>query len=152
MISLTAGCRVPEVQRVPGAVPEPTREIDMADILLIDDMNLVRGAIRTVLTRGGHAVTEAANGEAGIALLKSRRFDLVVTDVLMPGCDGNDVVMFLDTLSERPPVLSISGGATGIPADEALRWSRKKADAVMVKPFVNHELLATVRHLLAGRA
>ena len=41
---------------------------------------------------------------------------------------------------------------TGIPADEALRWSRKKADAVMVKPFVNHELLATVRHLLAGRA
>jgi CheY-like chemotaxis protein len=85
-------------------------------------------------------------------MLKSRRFDLVVTDVLMPGRDGNDVVTFLNALPERPPMLSISGGAAGIPADEALRLSREKADAVMVKPFVNHEFLAAVRYLLAGRA
>ena len=124
----------------------------MADILLIDDMNLVRGAIKAVLTRGGHTVTEARTGEAGIALLKSRPFDLVITDVFMPERDGNDVIMFLDAMLERPPVLSISGGATGIPADEALRLSRGKANAAMTKPFVNHELLSIVHHLLGGRA
>jgi two-component system chemotaxis response regulator CheY len=121
----------------------------VADILLIDDMNLVRGAIKTVLSRAGHAVTEAASGETGLELLKSRRFDLVVTDILMPGADGNAVVMFLDGMPDRPPVLSISGGGTGIPAEEALRLSKQKADAVMTKPFINHELLTTVDNLVA---
>jgi len=124
----------------------------VADILLIDDMNLVRGAIKAVLTRGGHAVTEAITGETGIALLQSSRFDLVITDVLMPGRDGNDVIMFLDAMVERPPILSISGGATGIPADEALRLSRTKASAVLTKPFINDELLSTVEQLLGGQA
>ena len=113
-------------------------------------MNLVRGAIHAILTRAGHTVTEAPTGEAGIGLLKKQRFDLVVTDVLMPGTDGNEVLMFLDAMTNRPPILSISGGATGIPAEEALRLSREKADAVMTKPFVNHELLSAVDHLLAA--
>ena len=124
----------------------------MAEILLIDDMALVRGAITAILTRGGHSVTEAKTAAAGIALLRRRRFDLVITDVLMPERDGNDVVLFLDAMAERPPVLSISGGATGIPAIEALRLSRERASAVMTKPFVNRELLATVDQLLSVRA
>jgi CheY-like chemotaxis protein len=125
----------------------------VADILLIDDMNLVRGAIMTILSRAGHTVTEASSGEAGLELLKSRRFDLVVTDILMPGTDGNEVVMFLDGMRDRPPVLSVSGGGTGIPAEEALLLSKQKADAVLTKPFVNRELLATIDSLVAaGRA
>jgi CheY-like chemotaxis protein len=125
----------------------------VADILLIDDMNLVRGAIKTILSRAGHTVTEAPTGKAGLELLKSQRFDLVVTDILMPGTDGNEVVMFLDGMRDRPPVLSISGGGTGMPPDEALLLSKQKADAVMTKPFVNGELLATVDGLVAaGRA
>jgi DNA-binding response OmpR family regulator len=123
---------------------------DVADILLIDDMSLVRGAIKTVLSRAGHTVTEAATGEAGLQWLMSRRFDLVVTDILMPGADGNEIVLFLDGMRNRPPVLSISGGGSGIPAAEALRMSKQKADAVMTKPFVNHELLATVDSLVAA--
>ena len=122
----------------------------MADILLIEDMNLVRGAIKAVLTRAGHVVTEARGGEIGLELLKSRRFDLVVTDVLMPGIDGNAVVMHLKDMPERPAVLSISGGGRGMTAHEALLLSRQKADAVMTKPFVNHELLATVEALVGA--
>lgn len=124
----------------------------MADILLIDDMNLVRRAIRTVLARAGHSVTEAPTGEAGLELLKSRRFDLVVTDIIMPGTDGNAIVMFLDSMQNRPPVLSISGGSTAMPAEQTLLLSKRKADAVMTKPFVNQELLATVENLIAVRA
>jgi DNA-binding response OmpR family regulator len=120
----------------------------LADILLIEDMNLVRGAIKAVLTRAGHTVTEARGGDIGLELLKSRRFDLVVTDVLMPGTDGNAIVTHLQGMPDRPSVLSISGGGHGIGAHEALMLSRQKADAVMTKPFVNHELLATVEALV----
>jgi two-component system response regulator HydG len=76
----------------------------------------------------------------------------VVTDIIMPGTDGNAVLMFLDSMGERPPVLSISGGATGVPAEQALLLSKRKADAVMTKPFVNGEFLATVDSLIAARA
>jgi CheY-like chemotaxis protein len=122
----------------------------VADVLLIDDMNLVRGAIKAILARAGHAVTEALGGDAGIALLKKQKFDLVVTDMIMPDHDGADVLGFLQTMPKRPPVLAMSGGSSDIPADEALRLARAQADAVMPKPFDNRELIATVDRLLAG--
>jgi DNA-binding response OmpR family regulator len=123
----------------------------VADILLIDDMNLVRGAIKAILTRAGHRVTEARNGETGLELLRTQRFDLLITDVLMPGTDGNDIIMHLQAMPDRPPILSISGGGSGISAEQALLLSREKADAAMTKPFVNHELLAAVDALVGSR-
>ncbi len=125
----------------------------MANVLIIDDMNLVRGAIKAILTRAGHAVTEATGGEAGIAMLQSQRFDLVVTDMIMPGQDGGDVMTFLRSMNQRPPILAVSGGSSDVSADEALHLAREQADAVMPKPFDNHELVATVDRLLeAARA
>jgi CheY-like chemotaxis protein len=123
----------------------------VADVLLIDDMNLVRGAIKAILTRAGHSVSEAVGGEAAISLLAKQRFDLVVTDMIMPGQDGGDVITFLHTMRDRPPILAISGGNSDLSTEEALRLAREQADAVMPKPFDNHELVATVNRLL-GRA
>jgi CheY-like chemotaxis protein len=120
----------------------------LAKVLLIDDMSLVRGAIKAILTRAGHAVTEALGGDAGIALLKEEKFDLVVTDMIMPDQDGGDVLSFLQTMPNRPPVLAMSGGNSDVAADEALRLAREQADAVMPKPFENRELVATVDRLL----
>ena len=122
----------------------------MADVLLIDDMNLVRGAIKTILTRAGHAVTEASGGEAGISLLQKQRFDLVVTDMIMPDQDGSDVMSFLHSMGNRPPILAILVGNSDVSADEALQLARERADAAMQKPFDNRELVATVDKLLAG--
>jgi CheY-like chemotaxis protein len=120
----------------------------MADVLLIDDMNLVRGAIKAILTRAGHSVTEAVGGEAAIALLGKQRFDLVITDMIMPGQDGGDVMTYLQTMGNRPPILAISGGNSDVSAEEALRLAREQADAAMPKPFDNNELVATVDKLL----
>ena len=120
----------------------------MAAVLLIDDMNLVRGAVKSILTRAGHAVTEAAGGEAGISMLQNQPFDLVVTDMIMPDQDGCDVLSFLKDMPNRPPVLAMSGGSSDVSADEALQLARAQADAVMPKPFDNRELIATVEKLL----
>jgi CheY-like chemotaxis protein len=120
----------------------------VAAVLLIDDMNLVRGAVKSILTRAGHAVTEAAGGEAGISMLQNQPFDLVVTDMIMPHQDGCDVLSFLKDMPNRPPVLAMSGGNSDVSADEALQLARAQADAVMPKPFDNRELIATVEKLL----
>lgn len=124
----------------------------MANILLIDDMAGVRRTVSAVLKRAGHAVTEADDGGAGLQLLKSGRFDLVITDMLMPKHDGMEVLLFLEQQSNPPKVLAISGGGSQVSADEAFMLARSKADATLAKPFDNAELLAVVDKLLKVEA
>ena len=120
----------------------------MANILLIDDMKGVRRTVSAVLKRAGHTIVEADDGGAGLELLKSQRFDLVITDMLMPQHDGMEVLLFLEQQSNRPRVLAISGGGSQVSADEAFMLARSKADATLAKPFDNAELLAVVDRLL----
>ncbi len=120
----------------------------MADILLIDDMPAVRRSIAAVLRGAGHAVTEADDGEAGLALAQSRRFDLVVTDILMPKRDGTAVVMALAEATARPKLLAISGGSGALSETDALRLASLKADATLAKPFENTDLLSVVDRLV----
>jgi two-component system chemotaxis response regulator CheY len=120
----------------------------MAQILLIDDMKGVRRAVSAVLKRAGHTIVEADDGGVGLELLKSQRFDLVITDMLMPQHDGMEVLLFLEQQSNRPKVLAISGGGSQVSADEAFMLARSKADATLAKPFDNADLLAAVDRLL----
>lgn len=124
----------------------------MTEILLIDDMAGVRRAVVAMLKRAGHTVTATESGSEGLAMLKTRRFDLVVTDMLMPGTDGADVLSYLETLPNRPRVIAISGGGAGLSAEGALRLARIKADAFLEKPFDSDELLAAVDKLLVKSA
>jgi DNA-binding response OmpR family regulator len=120
----------------------------MANILLIEDMEGVRKAVSVALRRAGHAVTEATDGGSGIEELRQRSFDLVVTDILMPETDGNEVLMFLDGLPKRPPVVALSGGGSRMTSDTALLLAKRKADALLHKPFDYGELVDLVGRLL----
>jgi CheY-like chemotaxis protein len=120
----------------------------MAEILVVDDMEDVRKTIGSMLRRGGHSVTAAANGIKAIALLERQRFDLVVTDILMPEGDGTEIIIFLDTMPNRPRILAMSGGGSQLSPELALLMARAKADAVLTKPFESSELIATVERLL----
>ncbi len=121
----------------------------MAKILVIDDVADIREGLNAVLTQEGHTITEAKDGAEGIAKLGSGQFDLVITDIMMPEQDGTEVIMYLEDRTPRPLVLAISGGAAKVPAYMALHLARLKADATMMKPFRNDELLDKVRTLLA---
>jgi CheY-like chemotaxis protein len=120
----------------------------MASILLIDDMPAVRRAIAAVLRGAGHSVSEAPDGAAGLAKAGEQRFDLIVTDILMPDIDGTTVVMEITARAERPRVLAISGGSGALSETDALRLASLKADATLAKPFANADLLAVVDRLL----
>jgi CheY-like chemotaxis protein len=121
----------------------------MANILLIEDMEGVRKAVSVALRRAGHVVTEATDGARGIEALRQRSFDVVVTDILMPETDGNEVLMFLDGLPKRPPVVALSGGGSRMTSDTALLLAKQKADALLHKPFSYGELVDVVGRLAA---
>lgn len=119
----------------------------MSKILLIDDMPAVRSAISAVLRKGGHDVTESDDGSDGLNRTKQERFDIVITDIMMPTTDGTDVVMALKAQAGSPPVIAMSGGGAGIPAETALGVANELADATLKKPFENEDLLRAVDSL-----
>lgn len=120
----------------------------MAKVLVIDDVADIREGVAAVLAADGHSVTEAKDGAEGISKLTGNAFDLVITDIMMPEKDGTEVIMHLEAQASRPRVLAISGGAPNVPAYMALHLARLKADATLMKPFRNDELLEKVRALL----
>jgi CheY-like chemotaxis protein len=120
----------------------------VTEILLIDDMAGVRRAVTAMLKRAGHNVTAADGGSQGLELLKSHRYDIVITDMLMPGTDGADVLSELGSMPNRPRVIAISGGGAGLSAESALRLARIEADAFLEKPFDTGDLLAAIDKLL----
>lgn len=125
----------------------------MARVLIVEDSAAVRMALAEVVAALGHTVEQAPDGRAAIETLQTERFDLVITDVLMPEADGVEVIKALRALDRGTRVLAVSGGAPNLPASYALRMTEMfNADAVLYKPFLNEELEATVIRLLADSA
>jgi CheY-like chemotaxis protein len=123
----------------------------MASILVIDDVPAVLLSVKIVLEGAGHQVTGAENGSLGLDLLGSGNFDVVITDIWMPGSTGAEVIRAARARSSRARFLVITGG------DPNLRATQKHApspqnyggDAVLLKPFEKVELLSAVARLLA---
>ena len=81
-------------------------------ILLIDDEAIALSNLSHVLTREGYAVTACKSGEAGLAAMQTIDFDLVLTDLQMPGIDGMAVLAHIRTTTPDVPVIMITGHAT----------------------------------------
>jgi len=124
----------------------------MARIIVIDDDEAVRGAIRRALERMQHEVLEADDGASGLQLLADTGADLVITDIFMPGQDG--IVTVRQIRKEYPGVkiIAISGGDTSGRMD--LRQDAKLlgAAATLAKPFELEDLVRTVAAVLGSTA
>lgn len=116
----------------------------MANILLIEDMDGVRATIAMILTRAGHNVVTSADGGEGLRRATNEKYDLIISDILMPHVDGGEVIATLKSDQPDTPVLAISGGGSGVSVEEALRVAKEMADAVLRKPFSRDELLNAV--------
>ena len=95
------------------AKPEPSSEWSGGgSILLVEDEDMVRAVAERALTRAGYTVTSCADGEEGLtAVEQGGAFDLVVSDVVMPGLDGPAMAREIRKLKPQLPVLFMSGYA-----------------------------------------
>lgn len=107
-------------------------------------------SLQANLVSGGHDVTCATDGITGLRLIFDTMFDLVVTDIWMPGLNGVDVISRGRARSPGTRFLAITGGdPEGSAAPSVTGVKNFGADAVLVKPFVRAALLAAVTALLS---
>jgi CheY-like chemotaxis protein len=118
-------------------------------ILLVDDDDLSRGTIHTMLERAGHQVVSTASGSEALSLFRADPPSLVITDLIMPDTDGLELIQELKKADPSVRVLAISGGGR-VNANEYLTVARKfGAVGVLAKPFSNQELKEAIATAVA---
>src|SRR5512139_3951109 len=93
----------------------------MSRILVIDDDETVRDVLRSFLTGEGFHVVLAEDGEAGIALIREEKFDVVLTDLVMPQVSGMEVLKEAATICPDTPVIMMTAFAAVETAVEAMK-------------------------------
>ena len=118
----------------------------MASILIIDDEEIIRALLRSVLEAAGYEVTEATNGREGLELYRHRPTDLVITDIVMPELNGLDMLLELTREFLDAKVIAISGaGEEKNVLDVAKLLGARQT---FQKPFSVPDLLGAVRYEL----
>ena len=119
----------------------------MARILLVEDDDNARKALRRILERAGFIITEAANGSEALQFYHAMPVDLVITDILMPERDGLETIMALRKVVSDVKIIAISGGG-GINMDVLSVAKQLGACCAFHKPVDIRELLVAVYKLL----
>jgi DNA-binding NtrC family response regulator len=122
----------------------------MARILVIDDEQHIRIIIQELLTREGHLVNLAYNGEEGMKLAARTTYDLVITDVVMPEKDGLEVLMELKQLVPLVRIIVMTGGGDRLNIHDLLTMAKLLgANRVLPKPLDFDKLPGVVAEVLA---
>ncbi len=120
----------------------------MQRILAIDDEKSMRELLAHVLKRAGYRVTTAANGETGCELFEMDVYDLVISDISMPGISGLDVLRRVHESSPDTPVILITAYGSKETAIEAVKLG---AFDYFEKPFNVEEVRTRVHNALAQK-
>ena len=117
-------------------------------VLLIEDEPNIAEAIRFILSRDGWRVSMQGDGLGAAERVRAERPDLVILDLMLPGCSGLEVVEAIraDPETGATPVLMLTAKGQGRDREAA---ERAGVDRFMTKPFSNADMLASVRELVA---
>ncbi len=114
-------------------------------ILVVDDEEVVRRVLVTLLeTEGFHAI-EAADAKSCLHVVYEQKPDLVLLDILMPDRDGRDVCRLLRDIDSHLPIIMLTALSQ---EDEKVGRLADGADDYVTKPFHNEELIARIRAVL----
>ena len=118
-------------------------------ILIAEDESVVRDVVRVTLEMNGHEVFVAANGRDALDIVERdhERFDLVLTDVIMPQMGGKELAAHLVSRSPATKILFMSGYT-----DDGLMYGDlERGTAFLEKPFTPDTLILSVNDLLAEK-
>ena len=119
-----------------------------AKILLIEDDAGIVMTLRRLLREEGYEVVVETRGDTGLGRARHEEFDVVVTDMKLPGLNGLDLVRELHTLKPRLPIILMTAHGTTETAIEAIKSG---AYDYLLKPFDMPELLALVAKAITSR-
>jgi DNA-binding response OmpR family regulator len=117
-----------------------------ATILVVDDEPMVLGFLTGTLSRQGYRVVQAESGAQALRMCKDRghTIDLILTDVVMPGLNGKDLVDAIRGLGLDPKTLFMSGFTRDVAAETGVTdWA-----SFIQKPFTPTQLVGKVREVL----
>jgi two-component system response regulator PilR (NtrC family) len=117
-------------------------------ILVVDDEEIMRDILETLLKREGYDVRLASSGEEGLELARSVPFDAAIVDIMMPGINGIETLDELKRIDEDLAVLIITAYAS---VESAISAMKNGAFDYITKPFKNDEVLVVVRNALERR-
>lgn len=123
-------------------LPQPAR------ILIVDDDDGIRRLMRRVLSRSGHECVEAANARAARRLLEEQAFELILTDMTMPGDSGLELLRDLRETHPDVATIMVTARDDRALADAALDLG---ASGYVVKPFGINEIITNVSNALRRR-
>jgi two-component system chemotaxis response regulator CheY len=119
----------------------------MASILAVDDSASMRQMVTFTLKGAGYEVVEAADGQDALQLAKSKKVDLVLTDINMPKMDGIALIRALRGLPQYKftPILTLTTEST---SDKKQEGKAAGATGWIVKPFNPEQLLTVIKKVL----
>lgn len=121
-------------------------------VLIADASADTRQPLRQALDAAGFVVTEAGNGVDAIAALSGHAFDVVVTDLWMPGVDGIAVIQSIRRIASEVAIFVVTGGGPGLSIASAATlaqvWGARK---VYVRPFDIDDLIGEIEALFPAR-
>ena len=122
----------------------------MAHILVVEDDVQFRQMLLDMLQQDGHQLASAGDGAQALKLLATARPDLIITDILMPGMDGVELIMALSKQDDATPMIAMSGGRRSITAEFNLDSAALLGvKATLAKPFSRADLRAAIEQALA---
>jgi two-component system, NtrC family, sensor kinase len=128
------------VPAAPPAAPPPTANRPL-QIMVVDDEAPVRTVVAQILARAGHTVTQASDGLDALARSDHERWDLIISDVTMPGLDGPNLIMQLRARGITTPVILMTGR---LDSDGMAHAQGSDPIKVLAKPFDRTTLLTMV--------
>ncbi len=138
-----------KIPKCEGVVCEQKREESLsqdqkkATILVVEDEEDVRELLKDILTDGGHTVEFAPDGQKGIELFQGKKFDMVFTDLGMPGMSGWQVAEQIKKINKNTPVVLITGWEV---QEKGRELKKSGVDMVVKKPFRVNEILDLVQN------
>jgi two-component system, OmpR family, response regulator len=119
--------------------------MNTGDLLVVDDEHFLRDAVATLLNSLGFTVTSAGTGTEALRLARSRPFDLLILDVMLPDLDGFEIVQRLRRDRNQVPVIFLTAKDT---REDKVAGLTMGGDDYITKPFHLDELTARVRTVL----
>ena len=117
-------------------------------VLVIDDEEIMREILETLLTREGYDVRLASSGAEGLEMARALAFDAAIVDIMMPGLDGIATLDELKRIDEDLAVVIITAYAS---VESAISAMKAGAFDYITKPFKNDEVLVVLRNAMERR-